>query len=65
MIMSPLDIAGRVAAHDYTVIFLHGLGDSAKGYKKIFKENKWRLPKYSRIVLPTAKTKPVTVKNGE
>ena len=65
IVLNPLGIDGRVVPHDYTVIFLHGLGDTAKGYKKIFKENKWKLPRWSRIVLPTAKTKPVTVKNGE
>jgi phospholipase/carboxylesterase len=63
--MQPIGVCGEDIEHAYTVIFLHGLGDSAKGYKRIFKENKWKFPPWSRIVLPTAKLRPVTAKDGE
>ena len=49
--------------HEFTIIFLHGLGDSANGF--LAKFNSQELTKRNcRIVLPTAPTKPLTCKNG-
>ena len=49
--------------HDYTLIFLHGLGDSAHGFLDYFAEENITLDTF-RIVLPTAPRKPVTCNNG-
>ena len=51
--------------HQYTMIFLHGLGDSAEGFEDVFnKKNRPPCPKNCRIVLPTAPHAPVTCNGG-
>jgi predicted esterase len=55
--MQPIDENFKEKQHDYTLIFLHGLGDTAEGIMDLFSENPWNpewVPKTCRIVLPTA-----------
>ena len=49
--------------HLYTLIFLHGLGDSAEGFVDVFAENDV-VPATCKVVLPTAPRKPVSCNNG-
>ena len=51
----------------YSLIFLHGLGDTAMGFLDMFEdtENELQLtPPNCRIVLPTAPTQAVTINDG-
>ena len=53
--------------HKYSLIFLHGLGDSAMGFFDVFSDpqNQFNLtPPNCRIVLPTAPVQPVTLNQG-
>jgi predicted esterase len=53
-------------AHETTLIFLHGLGDSSEGFYDLFagwSQHKLT-PQTCRIVLPTAPKKPVSCNNG-
>ena len=53
--------------HKYSLIFLHGLGDTAMGFKDLFEDkgNEYRItPPNCRIVLPTAPVQPVTLNDG-
>ena len=49
--------------HKYTVIFLHGLGDTGRGFVDMF-TNYGVCPKNVRIVLPTAPVNEVTCNKG-
>jgi predicted esterase len=49
--------------HEFTLIFLHGLGDSATGFYDVFAEE-GVVPPTCRVVLPTAPKKPVSCNNG-
>jgi predicted esterase len=44
-----------------TLIFLHGLGDTGHGWESILKTT---VPKYFKVVCPTAPTQPVTLNSG-
>eukprot|EP00039_Didymoeca_costata_P019939 m.339476 g.339476 ORF g.339476 m.339476 type:complete len:244 (-) comp18819_c0_seq1:73-804(-) len=46
------------------VILMHGLGDSADGWKDSAAELQRRFVPHARFILPTAKVQPVTVNNG-
>jgi predicted esterase len=48
--------------HTYTIVWLHGLGDSAEGFVDLFSESPL-LPN-CKVVLPTAPTQPVTINGG-
>ena len=52
--------------HQTTLIFLHGLGDSAEGFSDLFMNwNQHHLtPATTRVVLPTAPRSPVSCNNG-
>ena len=51
--------------HKHTLIWLHGLGDSADGFKGIFGHPaKTMVPPTCKVVLPTAPIRPVTINNG-
>ena len=50
--------------HDTTLIFLHGVTGSAEGYFEMFLNPKMT-SETTRIVLPTASVKPVTLYNGD
>ena len=50
--------------HTHTLIFLHGLGDSAKGFEPIFEEGGPLNFPNLKVVLPTAPIKPVSLNNG-
>ena len=47
--------------HLHTIIWLHGLGDSSEGFSGLFRS----LPmKHTRVVLPNAPVRPITVNGG-
>jgi predicted esterase len=48
-------------AHKKTIIWMHGLGDSSDGFKDVFEQFG---PEYTRVVLPNAKERPVTINGG-
>ena len=51
-----------------TLIFLHGLGDSAESLLDLFHEDGWHpnwIPPNCRIVLPTAPRRRVSLNNGK
>ncbi len=50
--------------HTHTLIFLHGLGDSAEGFKSVFEEGGPLNFPNLKVVLPTAPKKPVSMNNG-
>lgn len=52
------------AQHTHTLIFLHGLGDSAEGYLDFFTEKSSPTPASMKVVLLTAPTRPVTINMG-
>lgn len=50
--------------HESTLIWLHGLGDTADGFLPIFLDPTIDpTPFTTKVVLPTASTKPVTINN--
>ena len=53
------------ADHKYTMIFLHGLGDSARGFADVFMDERLNIaPDNCKVVLPTAPVQPVTLNGG-
>lgn len=50
--------------YDATLVWLHGLGDSALGYKEIFESNYRPVPNRVKVILLTAPVAPVTINNG-
>lgn len=50
------------SVHVYTIVWLHGLGDSAEGFVDLFASNPL-LPN-CKVVLPTAPNQPVTINYG-
>ena len=52
------------AKHTHTLIFMHGLGDSAQGFYDFFTETSSPAPATMKIVLPTAPIRPVTINAG-
>ena len=57
--LDPLDEYG----HEYTLIFVHGLGDSASGMFSLFSDD-YVVPPTCRIVLPSAPKKAVECADG-
>ena len=49
--------------HLYTLIFLHGLGDSAHGFTDVFMDMEI-VPDCFKVILPTAPRKPVSCNKG-
>lgn len=49
--------------HSASVIFMHGLGDSADGFSDVAEMFSKSMP-YTKFILPTAKTIPVTLNGG-
>ena len=51
--------------HKYSLIWLHGLGDSAHGFADVFAEPKIQMaPPHTKVVLLTAPVRPVTMNMG-
>ncbi|EGR26901.1 phospholipase carboxylesterase family protein, putative [Ichthyophthirius multifiliis] len=51
--------------HKYTIVWLHGLGDSALGFSDLFLSQQHNLSNpQTKIVLLTAPTRPVTINGG-
>ena len=62
--MNPIDV--DLPYHN-TIIFLHGLGDSAESLLDLFHEDGWHpnwIPQNCRIVLPTAPRAKVSLNGG-
>eukprot|EP01100_Stratorugosa_tubuloviscum_P015217 TRINITY_DN8599_c0_g1_i1.p1 TRINITY_DN8599_c0_g1~~TRINITY_DN8599_c0_g1_i1.p1 ORF type:complete len:222 (-),score=81.58 TRINITY_DN8599_c0_g1_i1:7-672(-) len=49
--------------HSASIIFLHGLGDTAHGWSDVCERFNRKLP-YIKFILPTAPIKPVTINGG-
>jgi len=49
---------------EITIIWLHGLGDTADGWIDAFLDGGFSLPERCDIILPTAETRPITINNG-
>lgn len=55
----------RHTHHKYSLIWLHGLGDSANGFADIFLDEHWRFtPDTCKVILLTAPERPVTLNEG-
>lgn len=52
------------AAHDATVIWLHGLGDSGNGFAPLVPELKLPTDMGIRFIFPHAPVQPITINNG-
>ena len=53
------------ADHKDTLIWTHGLGDSAMGFLDVFFTNQFKVvPSTTKVILMTAPTRPVTINNG-
>lgn len=51
--------------HKYTVVWLHGLGDSAAGFVDVFYNPQYQVvPNIAKVVLMTAPVRAVTLNNG-
>ena len=63
----PTDITlTPVEEHKYTLIWLHGLGDTAEGFLNFFYSEKPWLPNMNtKVILLEAPKQPVTINNGE
>lgn len=46
--------------HRYTLIWMHGLGDTAFGWSDVFET----FPDYAKIILPTAPTRKMDISPG-
>jgi phospholipase/carboxylesterase len=52
------------AEHKYTLIWMHGLGDSAYGCRDMFLLDRFiKLPEGCKIIMPTAPTRKVSIMN--
>ena len=62
----PTDITlTPVEEHKFTLIWLHGLGDTAEGFLQIFYSENSSLPnKNTKVILLEAPKQPVTINNG-
>ncbi len=51
--------------HKHSIIWLHGLGDSAYGFTDVFLDQRFNLvPASCRVILPTAPEREVTCNGG-
>jgi predicted esterase len=50
--------------HTHTLIWLHGLGDTAMGFIDVFTSAMSPVPKTTKVILLTAKNRPVTINGG-
>ena len=51
--------------HKYSLVWLHGLGDSAYGFKDAFLDEKLNIvPPSCKVILPTAPTRAVSINMG-
>jgi phospholipase/carboxylesterase len=52
-------------SHKHSLVWLHGLGDSAYGFYDVFLDPRFELvPSTCKVILPTAPERPVTLNNG-
>lgn len=51
-------------SHTHTLIWMHGLGDSAEGYLDFFTDSSSPTPATTKVVLLTAPTRAVTINMG-
>jgi len=57
-------VKGAVSADAPTVVWLHGLGDSGHGWVDAFTSDGIVLPVGTKVILPTATERPITVNGG-
>ena len=51
--------------HTHSLVWLHGLGDSAQGFVDVFTDDRLiELPKGCKVILPTAPIRSVTLNGG-
>ena len=50
----------RKEGHQYSLIWLHGMGGSAHGPKETFLENPGLVPTSCKVIIPTAPTRRIT-----
>ncbi len=51
--------------HKYSIVWLHGLGDSAEGFSDLFTDTEISLvPANCRVILPTAPERAVSCNHG-
>lgn len=50
--------------HTHTLIWMHGLGDTAQGYLDVFTTNITPVPKTTKVILLTAPIRKVTINMG-
>ncbi|KAF9238809.1 Phospholipase/Carboxylesterase-domain-containing protein [Melanogaster broomeanus] len=62
-LLRPFEVVKPLENHTATVIFLHGLGDSGKGWLDIIKELKVQLP-HVKWLLPNAPNRSITANMG-
>lgn len=55
----------QTGPHTQTIIWLHGLGDSAHGFKELFTDGDISVPPGTKIILPTAPNRKVTLLDGK
>lgn len=56
-----VEVIEPIGTHKSTLIWMHGLGDSSKGFLSMFRN---MAPKNTKIVLPNAPKRSITVSNG-
>lgn len=54
----------REAEHKFSLIWLHGLGDSAFGMVSMFDDQSSLVPPTCKVILPTAPKRAITCNNG-
>ena len=53
------------ADHKYSLVWLHGLGDSANGFADVFLDKRFNMvPETCKVILPTAPVQAVTCNGG-
>ena len=58
-------ILNPVHEHKFSLIWLHGLGDSAYGFLDVFTDQRFKIvPETCKVILPTAPKRPVTCNGG-
>lgn len=49
-----------------TIIWLHGLGDTGEGFSDLFRQHILpKMPEKTKVILPNAPSRPITINNGE
>lgn len=63
VILHPMNTS-ESTKHKYSLIWLHGLGDSAYGFLDVFTDHMNPVPPSCKVILATAPSRAVTINNG-